>query len=296
MSAGRPSAAIGTDLAPGSQRWLASALALLAAFGERESANVEAASRLCAAAIAAGGLVHLFGSGHSRIPVEEMFPRYGSYPGYHPMAELSTSFHTQVVGNNGQRQAMFLERVSGLSETILSNFSLGPPDVMVVFSASGRGAAAVEMAQGARQRGLKVIAVTSLAEAMAEPPTHASDTRMHEHADVVLDLGTPPGDALTTVDGWTEPVGPGSTVINVAAVNCIKVRTAELLAAEGVRLPVITSASLVGAARSDELFSAAYDEHVRRAARVLRGATSAEGAARAVSPEVTDRDREPQQQ
>ena len=73
-----------------------------------------------------GGLVHLFGTGHSRIPVEEMFPRYGSYPGFHPIVELSMTFHTQVVGANGQRQAMFIERVEGLAETILSNFELRP--------------------------------------------------------------------------------------------------------------------------------------------------------------------------
>jgi uncharacterized phosphosugar-binding protein len=258
----------------GATRWLAAVAELLEAFGDREVEHLEQASRLCAAAIGAGGLVHLFGSGHSRIPVEEMFPRYGSYPGFHPMAELSTSFHTQVVGSNGQRQAMFIERMSGLSETILANFELHPPDVMLLFSASGRGAAAVEMAQGARRRGLMVIAVTSLPEAMAEAATHASGTRMHEHAHVVVDLGTPPGDALATIDGWTEPVGPGSTILNVAAVNCIKVRTAELLAADGVRLPVITSPSLVGGPRSADLFSAAYDEHARRAAAVLRGAAA----------------------
>ena len=98
---------------------------------------IETASRWCADAIAADGLVHLFGTGHSRIPVEEMFPRYGSYPGFNPIVELSMTFHTQVVGANGQRQAMFIERTPGLAEVILSNFSFGPSDVMMVFSASG---------------------------------------------------------------------------------------------------------------------------------------------------------------
>ena len=80
---------------------------------------IETASHWCADAIAADGLVHLFGTGHSRIPVEEMFPRYGSYPGFNPMVELSMTFHTQVVGANGQRQAMFIERTPGLAEVIL---------------------------------------------------------------------------------------------------------------------------------------------------------------------------------
>ena len=83
------------------------------------------------------GLVHLFGTGHSRIPVEEMFPRYGSYPGFNPIVELSMTYHTEVVGANGQRQAMFIERVEGLAGQILANFEIAATDVMVVFSASG---------------------------------------------------------------------------------------------------------------------------------------------------------------
>src|SRR5215216_539969 len=123
---------------------------------ESQTEAVDAASRICADAIGGGGVVHLFGTGHSRIPVEEMFPRYGSYPGFSPIVELSMTFHTEVVGANGQRQAMFIERVEGLAEAILANFVLEPPDVMLVFSHGGNTAVPIEMAQGARRRGLPV--------------------------------------------------------------------------------------------------------------------------------------------
>src|SRR5205814_6039305 len=79
-----------------------------------------------AASILAGRVVHLFGAGHSRIMVEEMWPRYGSFPGFNPIVELSLSFHNLVVGANGQRQAMFLENQTGLAERILRNFDLSP--------------------------------------------------------------------------------------------------------------------------------------------------------------------------
>ena len=105
-----------------------------------------------------------------------MFPRYGSYPGFNPIAELSMTFHTQVAGANGQRQAMFIERQSGLAEVILSKLQFGPRDVMIVFSASGLSAVPVEMASGARQRGLRVIAVTSSTSRCRrepDPPRHA---------------------------------------------------------------------------------------------------------------------------
>jgi len=252
--------------------FLAEARALLERLERTQGDALEQASRWCADAIAAGGLVHLFGTGHSRIPLEEMFPRYGSYPGFNPMAELSMTFHTQVVGTNGQRQAMFIERMPGLAEVILSNFTFLPTDVMVVFSASGVSAVPVEMARGARQRGLRVIAVTSVEQSAASEPDPIVGTRLLDEADLVIDLCTPHADALVSIDGLDTPVGPGSTVTAVAIVNSIKVRTAELLVERGAMPPVITRASVVGAERSRALFEGAYEEHARRIARaIIRG-------------------------
>jgi len=230
---------------------------------------IAGAAEVSAVAIAGGGLVHLFGTGHSRIPLEEMFPRYGSYPGFHPIAELSMTFHTQIAGSNGQRQAMFIERVEGLAEVILSNFSMTPPDVMVVFSAGGVTAVPIEMAMGARARGLTVVAVTAVEQSLAAESGHSSGTRLIDHADIVIDLCVPVGDALVTLEGVDTPIGPGSTVANAVIVNEIKVQTAERLARRGALPPVLTSSALVGRERSQELFDAAYREHARRLARAL---------------------------
>jgi uncharacterized phosphosugar-binding protein len=257
---------------PDSTPFLDAASSLLTRIEATQADAIAEAGRLCAEAIAAGRLVHLFGSGHSRIPVEEMFPRYGSYPGFNPIVELSMTFHTQVVGANGQRQAMFIERVEGLAEAILANFELEPPDAMMVFSVGGLSAVPIEMAQGARRRGLPVIAVTSVEQSLAGTPTHSSGTRLLDHADVVIDLCTPPGDALVRVDGLKTPVGPGSSIAAVAIANEIKAETAALLVAREAMPPVLTSAALVGRERSDQLFEEAYAEHARRVAGVLRGA------------------------
>ena len=249
--------------------WIGHAQELLTRLADTQADALEQASGWCADSIAAGGLVHLFGTGHSRIPVEEMFPRYGSFPGFHPMVELSMTFHTQVVGSNGQRQAMFIERVPGLAEIILSNFTFGAQDVMMIFSASGLTAVPVEIARGARGRGLRVIAVTSVAQSMSAEPGPEVGSRLLEEADLVIDLCTPPGDAMVHIDGLDTPVGPGSTITNVAIVNSIKVRVAQLLTERGAMPPVITRASEVGTERSQELFEAAYDEHARRIARAI---------------------------
>ncbi len=249
--------------------WLTEALAVLERVGASQADAIEQASRWCADAIAADGLVHLFGTGHSRIPVEEMFPRYGSYPGFNPIVELSMTFHTQVVGANGQRQAMFIERTPGLAEVILSNFRFGPHDVMIVFSAGGTSAVPVEMARGARARGLRVVAVTSVAGSTSAPPDPTTGSRLLDEADLVIDLCTPEADALCTIDGLDTPVGPGSTIAAVAIVNSLKVRIAELLVERGAMLPVITRASVVGEERSRTLFDQAYREHARRIARAI---------------------------
>jgi uncharacterized phosphosugar-binding protein len=258
---------------PDSTRFLDAANALLTRIEETQAEALAEASRLCADAIAAGRLVHLFGSGHSHMPVEEMFPRYGSYPGFNPIVELSLTFHSQVVGANGQRQAMFVERVEGLAETILANFDLRPPDTMIVFSVGGLSAVPIEMARGARRRGLPVIAVTSVEHSLGAAPTHSSGTRLLDHADVVIDLCTPTGDALVWIDGLETPVGPGSTIAAVAIANEIKSQTAALLVEREAMPPVLTSAALVGPERSRKSFDDAYAEHARRATRFLQSGT-----------------------
>ena len=232
---------------------------------------VARAADIAADAIAAGGLAHLFGTGHSRIPSKRCSPATGRSR-FPPDGGAVDDLPHQVTGSNGQRQAMFIERVEGLAEQILANFDLAPPDCMFVFSASGRSAVPIEMAMGARRRRLPVVAVVSLAQCQAAPSSHSSGTRLPDHADVVIDLGTPPADALVTLDGLDTPVGPGSSLMYATVVNEIKVQTAERLLERGAMPPVITSSAVVGEERSRALFEAAYADHARRYASRLRAA------------------------
>lgn len=250
--------------------WIDEAILVLNRIQNEQSENIEKAAEIAADAIGGGGVVHTFGTGHSRIPVEEMFPRYGSFPGFHPIVELSMTFHTEIAGANGQRQAMFIERVPGLAEVILSNFKLRPTDAIMIFSASGRNAVPVETAMVAKAAGLKVIAVTSGTESKTVPATHSSGTVLSDHADVIIDLCTPLGDAAVTINGWSNKVGPVSTAANVAIVNSLKVLTAQKLADRGIELPVLTGAQIVGQEASEELFENAYLEHAKRKSDVLR--------------------------
>ena len=117
---------------------------------------IDTVAECFAKTILSGRLVHLFGSGHSRIMVEEMWPRYGSYPGWNPIVELSLTFHNLTTGANGQRQAMFLENVSGFAARILRNFDLSEGDSALVISSSGTNLVPVEMAEEFQERGVKV--------------------------------------------------------------------------------------------------------------------------------------------
>src|SRR5713226_5946750 len=127
----------------------------------RQKDAIEQAAEWFSRTILAGRMVHLFGCGHSRIMVEEMWPRYGSFPGFNPIVELSLSFHNMVVGANGQRQAMFLENVAGLAERILRNFALSAKDGALVISSSGCNVVAIEMAEQFQKQGLRVVAIIS---------------------------------------------------------------------------------------------------------------------------------------
>lgn len=233
---------------------------------------IQQAANWFSATILAGRMVHVFGSGHSRIMVEEMWPRYGSFPGFNPMVELSLSFHNLVIGSNGQRQAMFLENVSGLAERILRNFGLRPIDSALVISSSGCNVVPVEMAEGFQKRGLKVVAIISRRHSESSPARHPGGKKLQDFADLVLDTGAPPGDAMVRVPGLEAPVSPGSTIGGCLLVNAIKAEVAARLTAAGHPPLVLAGAALVGAERAAQIFEEAYDEHSRRIARLYQDA------------------------
>ncbi len=235
---------------------------------ERQIPEVQRAADWFAGSILAGRMVHVFGSGHSRIMVEEMWPRYGSFPGFNPIVELSLSFHNLVVGSNGQRQAMFLESVSGLAERILRNFALRPTDSALVISSSGCNLVPIEVAAGFQKRGIKVVAIISRRHAEASVSKHADGRKLQDFADLVLDTGAPVGDAMVRVPGLDTAVAPGSTVGGCLLVNAIKAEVAARLTAAGHPPKVLTGAAVVGAQRATEIFEAAYDEHAHRIARL----------------------------
>ncbi len=202
---------------------------------------IERAAEICSDTIVKDGLVFCWGGGHSRMSVEEMFPRIGSFPGFYPMVELALTFYTNVVGNDGLEQSFFIERAEGYADSILRSYEFGPHDSMICFSSTGINGVVIDMALSAKERGMPVIAVTSVEHADATSSRHRSGKKLKEIADVVIDNCTPPGDAVVDIPGLKYKVSPTSTVGAATVVNALKARTAELMMAKGVEPVVLTS-------------------------------------------------------
>jgi len=233
-----------------------------------QQSDIQKSADWFAATILAGRMVHLFGSGHSRILIEEMWPRYGSFPGFNPIVELSLTFHNPVVGANGQRQAMFLENVPGLAARILRNFDLSATDSALVASSSGCNLVPIEMAEQFQARKIKVVAIISREHSEASRSQHPSGKKLQDFADLVLDTGAPVGDAMVKIENLETPVAPGSTIGGCLLINSIKAEVAARLTKAGQQPKVLTAGALVGRERAAALFESAYDEHARRLAKL----------------------------
>ncbi|MGV8093021.1 MAG: sugar isomerase domain-containing protein [Mangrovibacterium sp.] len=231
--------------------------------------QIRQAAQLFAQTILAGRMVHVFGSGHSRILVEEMWPRYGSFPGFNPIVELSLTFHNLVVGANGQRQAMFLENVSGLADRILRNFDLKEVDTALIISSSGCNVVPIEIAELFQQKKIKVVSIISKKHAEKSASKRGDGKKLGDFSHLVLDTGAPVGDAMVYVPGLDTPVAPGSTVGGTLLINCIKAELAGLLTAAGQPPKVLSGAVVVGEKRAASLFEGAYDEHAHRLTKLF---------------------------
>ena len=244
---------------------------IIQTIGKQKKAIEESAS-LFANTISAGRMVHVFGSGHSRIMVEEMWPRYGSFPGFNPIVELSLTYHNNVVGANGQRQAMYLENVPGFAERILRNFGLSEKDSALIISSSGCNVVPIEMAEIFQKKKIKVVALITKEHSEKSTSKRSDGKKLSDFADIVLDTGAPVGDSMIYVDGLKTPVSPGSSVGGIIIVNSIKAEVARLLTAAGQPPKVLTASSIIDAEKAKQLFEAAYDEHAKRLSELYKDA------------------------
>lgn len=229
-----------------------------------EAANAETirdCASVIAGSLAAGGVLHAFGTGHSHCLAEELFHRAGGLIPVNALLDSRTMLH------EGTMAATLTERLPGYAEAILSRYSLRAGEVMIVASNSGRNAVPVEMALGAQARGLKVIALTSVAHSSSQSPRHSSGKRLFEVADYVLDNCGEVGDAALALPGMDAKVSATSTVVGAALLGALVHATCEALLALGVEPPVLVSSNL-GAGEADARNQALLDRYAGRIAHM----------------------------
>jgi uncharacterized phosphosugar-binding protein len=248
------------------ERFFHEALGRLQTLLARQRDALDRAAAWCTEAIAADGLVHLFGCGHSRMMCEEMTPRQGCFVGWHTIVELALTYHNMIVGPNGLRQSLHLEKTPGYAEQILRNFAFGDKDVLIVISTSGIREVIVEMAEGARKRGLKVIGVVSLEHCERARPAHPSGKKLCDVADVILDNGAPEGDTLVALEGAPGKTGPFSTLGGAILLNMLRCEVAQRLADRGIEPVFLPSHQFAGSRTVEEQLEYFYTQYARRVA------------------------------
>lgn len=217
---------------------------LLARIHATQSGGIEQAAEAFVTAIAAGRRVYLFGSGHSVIPVLDVFPRYGSFVGFVPLYDPRLMW-SNVVGPGGARELLWLERREGYAEVFLQSYPLEPGDCMVVFSHGGLNAAPIEVAQIAKAKGLTVVTVSSHANRTVAAPTHSSGKVLSGFADIPIDNCVEPEDSQVDI-GRPEKVAAGSTMASVFIAMSLVAETGARLAKKGYNLVTFVSPNVPG--------------------------------------------------
>jgi uncharacterized phosphosugar-binding protein len=251
-------------------RYFDQTLSILNHIRETQMDNLERAAQICADSIGSGGLVFLFGAGHSRMMCEEMTPRQGCFVGWVALVELALSNHASIVGANGLRAPLYLEKYEGYAEEILKGFNFGQHDAFIVISTSGIRPVVVEMAMGAKQRGLPVIALCSRSHCEQSPPAHSSGKKLTDVADVILDNGCPPGDCVIELEGMDWRTGPASTVSGAMIINMLRCRVAELLRERGYQPVLLPSHQFIGASSAQQQLERFYEAYRRSLAHLYQ--------------------------
>ncbi|TAM93994.1 MAG: sugar isomerase domain-containing protein [Chitinophagaceae bacterium] len=249
-------------------QWLDNTRAVMKKIEDSQEENIQKAAMLMADAIAAERWVHTFGCGHSTLPIEEMYPRIGGFVGFHPLVELPLTFFTNITGQMGVHQFVFLERVEGYGVEIMKGYNFDKRDVVWLFSHTGINNVNIDVALEARKKGMKVIVYGSAAEARGKTTRHSSGKTLFELADVVVDTCVPIQDASVPLKNHVDKIGPLSTMAFVTTVWMTVTTVAEILADRGIKLFINPSHNVPGDTTAKERLNDALVEYKRRVSGV----------------------------
>jgi len=248
--------------------WLNNARKVMSDIENTQMENIKKAAEAMADTIQAERWVHTFGCGHATIPIEEMYPRIGGFVGFHPIVEEPLTFFTNIVGQMGVHQFVFLERVEGYGVEMMKSYNFDSRDCMWIFSHTGINAVNIDIALEAKKRGMKVIVYGSAANAKGKKTRHSCGKTIFDIADIVVDSCAPAGDATVDLKNHQDKIGPVSTMAFVTTVWMTITTVAEILAERGVKLYIHPSHNVPGDTTAKERLDDALAEYKKRVAGV----------------------------
>jgi uncharacterized phosphosugar-binding protein len=250
------------------KQWLNNARDIMTRIEETQLDNIQKAATAMADTIERKRWVHTFGCGHATIPIEEMYPRIGGFVGFHPMVELPLTFFTNITGEMGVHQFLFLERVEGYGTEIMRSYDFDKNDCMWLFSHTGINNVNIDIALDAKKKGMKVIVFGSAAEAKGKQTRHSCGKTIFDLADIVVDTCAPLQDASVTLKNHQDKIGPVSTMAFITCVWMTVTTVAEILADRGVKLYIHPSHNVPGDTTSRARLDEALAEYKKRIAGV----------------------------
>lgn len=250
------------------KEWLNNARKVMDDIENTQLDNIRKAAEVMADSIEAGRWVHTFGCGHATIPIEEMYPRIGGFVGFHPMVELPLTFFTNIVGQMGVHQFVFLERVEGYGVEMMKSYTFDTKDTMWIFSHTGINAVNIDVALEAKKKGMKVVVYGSAAAAKGKVTRHSCGKTIFDIADIVVDSCAPAQDASVDLKNHQDKIGPVSTMAFVTTVWMTITTVAEILADRGVKLYIHPSHNVPGDTTAKERLDEALAEYKKRVAGV----------------------------
>ncbi|MCL2588511.1 MAG: SIS domain-containing protein [Oscillospiraceae bacterium] len=186
-----------------------------------------------------GGLLHVFGCGHSHMMEEELFYRAGGLAPINPIFETATMLH------EGAIKSSMIERMSGYAPYVLDDYDVKPGEVMLIFSNSGINSFPIEMALAAQEKGLTVVAFTSMNYKDAAS-RHPDGRKLCDIADIIIDTNAPKGDAMLHYEKSGVDAVPSSSILAMTLLNVLVAEIIERFDEAGLTPPVFISGNVEG--------------------------------------------------
>ena len=209
---------------------------------QTQETQIEQSAEWIAESFINNEVLHIFGSGHSHAITEDLFCRAGGFAPVSAILDVNLTMH----GGGSPTRGTTLERLEGYAAIILESYDLRPDEIMIIISNSGINPLPIEMAILAKEKGLKVIALTNLKQSKNATSRHSNGKKLYEIADLIIDSCVESGDASIEIGEGIVKVSPQSTVVSCAILQAMMAEVAAIMYGKGVTPPIATSSNVPG--------------------------------------------------